>query len=230
MKKIIVIIGLLISQAGIAQHRGHESMQNRFKHLDSTLGLNEEQKVSIKQILDVQENRMTELKTRDSMLKEEMRSLRKETRESIKAELTPEQQKKLSHILKEHHKGKKMGDRRGVHGHGGRMGLHQKRVAFDSLLTADEKEVISNAQSSLKALKQSVEGKDSLTAEEKKELKLKKENIMKTLDPIRLKYSDQLSDLGDRHRAGKHPAKRPDQADLAIKKQRMQNRFLLMKI
>lgn len=229
MKKIMVIIGLIVCQAAMAQHRDAEiSMQERFDHLDSVLQLNEMQKQNIEKIMLNQKVRMQELKTQDSLIKVEMHELRKQTREAIKAELTPEQTKLMKDAMGKHHRSK-------IDHRGGRTGHHKgmdalkgKRAAFDSLLNEEEKQIIEDTRVKMKAMRDEFDAKDSLTMQDRMEMKKKRDEILKSLEPIKEKYKAELKDVTPVHESAEHP--RPHRGKMNKEKEEMREyRFLLMK-
>ncbi len=88
---IVLISGLLISAPGLAggkgKHHGHDP-ERKLQKLTKRLGLSDEQQGKVKAILEEKHHKLQELH-------QQMKEIRKNAREQIKAQLTPEQVEKF---------------------------------------------------------------------------------------------------------------------------------------
>lgn len=193
----ITVMMLLICQAVIAQNKTAEEVtEHRMERLDGQLDLTADQESKISKIVFASATEMLALKSTGTFDREQMRDLKKNERQLIKAELTPEQKE----ILKEQREGEKLERQKNrdlrmvkrTERQATKAALLAKRTAFEASLTTEEKAIIEQAR----ALKpEKIKGKDAkaaLTDEQKAERKAVNKEIGKMLKPIVVAHKAEL--------------------------------------
>ena len=187
MKKLkVTIVLLLIFQAVLAQKITPEQVAARkVAELDNKVNLSESQKTEVAAIFKETATQMQTLKKAETDNNDAIKALRKETKESVRALLTNEQQQ----ILKEEHKEERGQNKaardkiKEYHNKNVRPVIFEKRKSFDSKLTDEEKEVINQAR----ALKPDFEKGHKVrerSSEEKHNNNATREEIKMLLTPI----------------------------------------------
>ncbi len=236
MKKSLAILFVLtVCQAAFSQSpSGLDRIDSKIARLDSQVNLSEQQETQIRQIMVESRERIKTLQMDSNVSRTEIHQIRKDAREEVHNILTEEQKAKLPAKRGEserpnHHRGKYK-----MKGH---SELKTDRLEFDSLLSTEEKNLIENARKMIHDTRKDSKGlnKDSISSEERKVLKQKKEQIFKSLDPVLDNHKEELLSIEMAHneRLKSIESERPNGQEHKRHKTRKGDkfsyRFLLMK-
>lgn len=159
MKKILIgVLLVLCGQVTNAQRSMEvvDRIEHRVQFLDSQLNLTNEQEIRIRELLTEHQGKMRAMRMDTIAKPEDYRKLKEDIKNSIKAELTPEQQS----IMQKHHEFRCDMHNGGQHHNHPYPDIDSKlkveRVLFDSLLSSEEKDIIAQARAKIKAHRDSI--------------------------------------------------------------------------
>lgn len=240
----LTIMALMVAGIAVAQKpNAEERVEKRLERIDNTVSLSELQKQELKPILMAGAEEIKILRQSGEMSKEKAKEIRKAQKEAIASVLTEDQVAKMEEAKAEK-KADKMQARKEIRSYNKehvKPVLLEKRQAFESLLSAQEKEVISKARE-MKPKRKGKKG--SLTQAEKEEMKAQRDQISLMLKPIKEAHATDLAQVKVEMEATMQAAKEhakdlksdnegKGQKSKKKKKKRKDNfedRFLLMKI
>jgi hypothetical protein len=193
----ITVMMLLASQALVAQTKTpSEHAAKRVERMEEVITLTAEQKTSITAIVEATAAKASLLNTSEEQGKTALLALRKEEKAQINALLTDEQKATLKETkesrtqeFKEQKalKMEKNAERKQL-----KNALHEKRIAFDSQLSAEEKAIVEKARSLQPVKIKEQSARAELTESQKNERKKAHKEVVTLLKPVVKKHQAEL--------------------------------------